>query len=276
MAITRTALVTGANKGIGLAVARRLAQAGYTTWLGSRDEARGRAALKKLEGAGDVRLVCIDVTDPASVDAAVTAIDEQTNALDVLVNNAGIYVSAGDGHPSVVQEDALRATHEVNFFGPWRVTKAFLPLLRAARDAHVVMMGAGLGSLALQLDPSSGLSRWPSFAYSSSKTALNALAAGLSNELRADGIVVSVVNPGFVDTDLNGHTGTLPPGRGRGCRPARDAALTLRERAVPRRQRGLAVVALPPSRSAHQLRARTPVSSSLTVHSRAAASGSIA
>ncbi len=214
----KVALVTGGNKGIGLAVVRRLAADGYTTWLGSRDEARGRAAAKELEGVGDVRFVSLDVTDDASVAAAVTTIEAETPALAVLVNNAGIYLEGGDGPPSVVELDALRATYDVNVLGPLRVTRAFAPLLVRARSAggtpHVVMVGAGLGSLTLQLDPESGLSRWPTFAYSSSKTALNALAVAFANELREAGIVVTVVNPGFVATDLNGHSGTLTPDDG--------------------------------------------------------------
>ncbi|ATB46190.1 SDR family NAD(P)-dependent oxidoreductase [Corallococcus macrosporus] len=212
----KTALVTGGNKGIGFAVVRQLAAHGYTTWLGSRDEARGRAAVAALEeaGAGDVRFIALDVTDEASVAAAAARIASQTPSLDVLINNAGIYVKEGDGAPSTVRLDAMRATYDVNVFGPLRVTAAFLPLLRAARGAHVVMVGAGLGSLTLQLDPSQGLSRWPAFAYSSSKTALNALTVGFANELREEGIVVTVVNPGFVATDLNGHAGTLTTDEG--------------------------------------------------------------
>ncbi|AEI62012.1 dehydrogenase [Corallococcus macrosporus] len=212
----KTALVTGGNKGIGFAVVRQLAAHGYTTWLGSRDEARGRAAVAALEeaGAGDVRFIALDVTDEASGAAAAARIASLTPSLDVLINNAGIYVKEGDGAPSTVRLDAMRATYDVNVFGPLRVTAAFLPLLRAARGAHVVMVGAGLGSLTLQLDPSQGLSRWPAFAYSSSKTALNALTVGFANELREEGIVVTVVNPGFVATDLNGHAGTLTTDEG--------------------------------------------------------------
>ncbi|WP_231511488.1 SDR family NAD(P)-dependent oxidoreductase [Chondromyces apiculatus] len=212
--ITKTALVTGGNKGIGLAVVRQLAAQGYTTWLGSRDEARGQAAASALAEAGDVRFVALDVTDDASVAAAAAQIGAQTSSLDLLVNNAGIYLAAGDGQPSAVQFDTLRATYDVNVFGPLRVTRAFLPLLRATSNARIVMVGSGLGSLALQSDPSNGFSRWPAFAYSSSKTALNALTVGLANELRGEGIAVTVVNPGFVATDLNGNTGTLTTDEG--------------------------------------------------------------
>lgn len=209
----RVAVVTGANKGIGFAVVRLLAARGYTTWLGSRDEGRGRAAAAELASAGDVRFVRLDVTDDASVAAAARTVGEH-GPVDVLVNNAGIYVKDGDGPPSAVRPEAVRATYEVNVLGPLRVTRAFLPLLTRApggEGARVVMVGAGLGSLTLQLDPESGLARWPTFAYSSSKTGLNALAVALANELRPDGIVVSVVNPGFVATDLNDHTGMLRP-----------------------------------------------------------------
>lgn len=201
------ALVTGANKGIGREVARQLAVRGYTVWLGSRDDGRGREAAGVLASAGDVRFVRLDVTDARSVDQAAETVRAASGELDLLVNNAGIYLQA-DGSPSVVEVETVTRTYDVNVLGPLRVTRAFLPLLRAARDARIVMVGSGLGSLALQSDPTSGLGQWPVFAYASSKTALSALTVAFANELRSEGIVVTVVNPGYVATDLNDHAGT--------------------------------------------------------------------
>ncbi|MDC0721217.1 SDR family NAD(P)-dependent oxidoreductase [Nannocystis bainbridge] len=208
------AVVTGANKGIGLAVARQLAGLGYTTWLGSRAEARGRAAVAELAGHGDVRWLPLDVTDDANVAAAAALVGAATGRLDLLINNAAIGIKDGEGPPTLIRLEVLRATYEVNLFGPLRVTRAFLPLLRAAPAAQIVMVGSGLGSLALQSDPASGLSRWPVFGYNSSKTALNALTVALANELRPEGIAVRVVNPGFIATDLNDHSGTGTPDEG--------------------------------------------------------------
>src|SRR4051812_16793402 len=99
----RTALVTGANKGIGLETARQLAQQGFTVWLGSRDQARGEAAAKDLAVDGDVRFVSIDVTDPDSVQAAAAQISGTTGALDVLINNAGVALGGEDGPPSSIR-----------------------------------------------------------------------------------------------------------------------------------------------------------------------------
>lgn len=211
---TPVALVTGANKGLGLAVARGLLVRGYRVHLACRDRRRGERATELLRADGDARFVVLDVTDDTSVDAAAAATMEVETRLDVLVNNAGIYVEDGDGPPTTVDLEALRRTWEVNVIGPLRVTRAFAPLLRAAGGARVVMLGSGLGSLAWQLDPGRGLARWPTFAYASSKTGLNALTVALANELRDDGIRVNAVNPGFVATDLNGMSGTLSPDEG--------------------------------------------------------------
>jgi NAD(P)-dependent dehydrogenase (short-subunit alcohol dehydrogenase family) len=208
----RTALVTGGNKGIGLAVVRELARAGFTTWLGSRDETRGREAARALAAEGDVRFVALDVADEYSVTAAAKALAEASPSLELLVNNAGIYVRDGDGPPSRAQPHAMRATWDVNVLGPLRVTQAMLPLLRSANAARVVMVGSGTGSLTRLSDPNDGVARFAAFAYNSSKAALNVLTVMLSNELRAEGIAVNVVNPGFVATDLNGHTGLLTTG----------------------------------------------------------------
>ncbi|WIG95616.1 SDR family NAD(P)-dependent oxidoreductase [Myxococcus sp. SDU36] len=108
-----------------------------------REKPRTSSLRASFGDAGDVRIIPLDVTDDASI-AAAAHIGAQTQALDVLINNAGIYVKDGDGAPSTVRLDAMRATYDVNVFGPLRVTAAFLPLLRAARNAHVVMVGVGL------------------------------------------------------------------------------------------------------------------------------------
>src|SRR5713226_8841248 len=106
----KTALVTGANKGIGFETARQLAQLGFTVWLGSRDQERGEAAVKELTDDGDVRFVSLDVTDAESVRAAVVRIGEETGALDVLVNNAGTAVAEGEGRPSTVRLETIQQT----------------------------------------------------------------------------------------------------------------------------------------------------------------------
>jgi NAD(P)-dependent dehydrogenase (short-subunit alcohol dehydrogenase family) len=214
MNVKRQALVTGANKGIGLAIARGLAQAGMSVWLGARDRSRGEDAVEKLLSEGlDVRLIEIDVADDGSVQRAVDTVAKEVGALHVLVNNAGIIVDAATPPSRVRLEDA-RATYEVNLFGPIRVTQAFVPLLTAAMDARIVMMGSGLGSLALITDPTSIYSSVNLLAYTSSKVALNAVTVSFAKELEPLGIKVNVVEPGHVQTDLNDNTGVLTPDEG--------------------------------------------------------------
>ena len=200
-------LFTGANKGIGLAVARQLGERGYAVWIGARDEKRGEAAAAGLRRDGiDARALTLDVTDDASVRAATDRLAGEVGALDVLVNNAGISI----GTPARASEEPVadvRAMFEVNTFGPLRVTQAFLPLLRAAKGARVVIVSSGLGSITEAGDPA-GLFWGVGYSgYCASKAALNMLTVKLAKELLADGIRVNAADPGFTATDLNGHSG---------------------------------------------------------------------
>lgn len=214
MTTKRQALVTGANKGIGLAIARGLAQAGMAVWIGARDRARGEAAVQLLTGEGlDVRLLEIDVADDASVRRAAQQVAGEAGALDVLVNNAGIILDRSTAPSQVPMQDVL-ATYQVNLLGPIRVTQAFIPLLKAARQARIVMMGSGVGSLTLITDPTSIYSSVNLLAYTSSKVALNAVTVSFARELESFGIKVNAVEPGHVQTDLNDNTGVLTPDEG--------------------------------------------------------------
>lgn len=171
----RQALVTGANKGIGLAIAKGLAEAGMTIWMAARDPQRGEAAVKSLQDDGhDVRLIELDVASDTSVTGATAWLSDQIAALHVLVNNAGVLVDATTPPSGLAMKD-IRETFEVNLFGPIRVTQSLTPLLREAGDARVVMIGSGLGSLALVTDPASIYSSVNLLDYSASKVALNAV-----------------------------------------------------------------------------------------------------
>jgi NAD(P)-dependent dehydrogenase (short-subunit alcohol dehydrogenase family) len=203
------ALVTGGNKGLGREIVRRLAGEGMRVYLGARDETRGTAAAVELSQEGaDVRFLPLDVTDQAQVDAAAKRIGDESGRLDVLVNNAGIAVEWGDAVPQVTAEQ-LRGTYEVNVFGVVAVTRACLPLLRRSPAARVVNLSSPLGSLGLLSDPRSPAAEHGMLAYSSSKSALNALTLLYANALRQDGILVNAANPGYVATDLNSHRGVL-------------------------------------------------------------------
>jgi NAD(P)-dependent dehydrogenase (short-subunit alcohol dehydrogenase family) len=202
----RVAVVTGANKGIGLEIARQLARERITVYLGARDEERGRAAAEKLRAEGlDARPLRLDVTDDASVAAAAAQLERDGGRLDVLVNNAGIAID--DGPPSRVSIDVLKRTYETNVFGVVRVTQALLPLLRRSQAGRIVNLSSGLGSLALNSDPSWDYAAVKFLGYNSSKTAVNAITVQFAHELRETPIKVNAADPGYVATDMNGHRG---------------------------------------------------------------------
>lgn len=204
---SRVALVTGANKGIGLEIARQLGGHGVTVLIGARDERRGQEAAEKLRADGvDARYVQLDVTSQKAIDRAARHIQEEFGRLDILVNNAAIAID--DAPPSGLDMDALRRTFEANFFGPVAVTKAMLPLLRKSPAGRVVNMSSGLASLAQTSDPGWGFSQLNLLAYNSSKTALNAATVQFAKELRNTPIKVNSADPGYTATDMNNHHAT--------------------------------------------------------------------
>lgn len=215
----RTALVTGANKGIGRAVARRLAGLGYLVHLGARDEGRGLAAERELRAEGlDVRYLPLDVTDEASVERAAKLVEDASGHLDALVNNAG--VGGPPVPPSSTALSDVRRTYETNVFGVIAVTNAMLPLLRRSPAGRIVNVSSVLGSLthaAARQDPTGVFPPgvFPALLdYNTSKAALNAVTITYANELRDTKILVNAVSPGFVATDINGHQGALTPEEG--------------------------------------------------------------
>ena len=198
---TTIALVTGANKGLGLTTARRLAELGWTVLLGSRDAERGAAAAASL--SGDVVPVTLDVTDDDSVAAAAKEVEARYGRLDVLVNNAGItggMVAVEDTGPV-----EMRAALETNVVGPVRVTREFLPLLRRSAAPRIVMVSSGLGSLAVTTDPERFESTLHALHYPASKSALNMVTTQYAKAL--PGFRVNAADPGYTATDLNANQG---------------------------------------------------------------------
>jgi NAD(P)-dependent dehydrogenase (short-subunit alcohol dehydrogenase family) len=198
-----TALITGANKGIGLETARQLAEAGYAVWIGSRDLARGQAAADALSVHGEVRAVVLDVTDAGTVTSAAAEVDAAHGSLDVLVNNAGIAVGDGESVPSTVAFEAIHEDLDVNFFGALRVIQTFLPLIRKSPGGRIVNVSTTLASLDVLAQPDSPLTSYPVFAYPVSKTALNTITGWLAAELADTPIKVNSVCPGVNQTDMN-------------------------------------------------------------------------
>lgn len=216
MTNTKVALVTGANKGIGLQIAKELAARGLTVLVGSRQLAAGTEAARQVGSLA--RALQLDVTDQASIVAAAERIRDEFGRLDVLVNNAGIaHAGPADasfeekllaGRPSTASMAEIRAIFETNVFGVVAVTQAMLPLLRQAPAGRIVNLSSTVGSLTLQSDPSSPVRAIQSVSYVPSKSALNAVTVAFANELCDTSIKVNAACPGFTATDLNNFRGS--------------------------------------------------------------------
>ena len=207
MAEKKIGLITGANKGIGKEIARQLGAQGMTIFVGARDAGRGEEAATELKANGaDAHVIRLDVTDAASIEAAVHQIEREHGKLDVLVNNAGIALDGGPA--STLDVDTLRRTYETNVFGVFAVTQAFLPLLKKSEAGRIVNMSSGLGSLTQNSDPKWEFAGVKAAAYNSSKAALNMLTVVLAAGLKDTPIKVNAADPGFTATDMNQHQGT--------------------------------------------------------------------
>ena len=212
----RIALVTGANQGVGLQLARELVANGVTVLVGSRNAERGEAAAQSI-GEGAIAIQ-IDVTDAASIAAAAERIRTEFGRLDLLVNNAGIsntQTSAvplaellAKGQASNASLEEVRAIWDTNVFGVLAVYQAMLPLLRLGMDARIVNVSSNVGSLTLNADPAFPYRGVFGPGYAASKTALNAMTLAMMIELEGTDIKVNLVSPGFTSTALNNFEGT--------------------------------------------------------------------
>lgn len=201
----KIALVTGANKGIGLETVRQLAREGVHVILASRDGPKGAAAAAKLKGEGlAVEAITLDVTDAASIAAAVKAVGAQHGRLDILINNAGVAMQDGTQKVSEQKLDTWRRTFDTNVFGLIAVTQAFMPLLEKSSAGRIVNLSSILGSVTLHADPKSPIYNYKVAAYNVSKSAVNAYTVQLAWELRDSTIKVNAVHPGHVKTDMGG------------------------------------------------------------------------
>jgi NAD(P)-dependent dehydrogenase (short-subunit alcohol dehydrogenase family) len=204
----KNVVVTGANKGIGFEVAKQMAELGYFVYLGCRNEQNGLEAINNLRqlNLSNVELLHIDVSDLASVKEAASELASKIDALDILINNAGV---AG-GQPqnmSACDMSLLKEVFDTNYFGAIQTTQAMLPLLEKAMQPVIVNVSSELGSLAMQTSESRA-PNWDNFhAYGSTKTALNLFTILLAHEFRNTKFRINSVTPGYTATDLNGFAG---------------------------------------------------------------------
>ncbi len=192
----KTVLITGANRGIGFETARQLAARGFHVVIGARSRHQGQKAQRELEKAGKVSLLILDVSDSRSIASAVSGF-AAIGQLDVLINNAGIYPDEGVSILTISREQ-MTGTFQTNTFGALEVTQAFLPFLKKAVPARVIIVSSGYGQLA-------GLSaNAPS--YCLSKLALNGVTIMLAEALREHRIAVNSMCPGWVRTVMGGSS----------------------------------------------------------------------
>ena len=205
----KTVLITGANKGIGFETAKQMAQLGYFVYLGSRDRVRGLESLSKLKASGvsNVELIEIDVTSIESIKRARQELETKMEALDVLINNAGI---AGEQpqNMSTGRIENLRKVFETNFFGAVQMTQQFIDLLKKSEEPRIVNVSSGLGSLTAHSRDTVNSNMGMFDAYSCSKAALNAFTVMLAGEFRGTKFKINSVGPGYTATDLNDNRGT--------------------------------------------------------------------
>jgi len=204
----KSALITGANRSIGLETVKQLSEKGIYVYLGSRNLKKGEAVAETLVASGfqNVKAIEIDVTNAASIAAAKDLIEAEQGKLDILINNAGVL----GVNPQTAGETSvtdIRSVFDTNFFGVIEVTQAFLPLLKKSDAARISNITSGLGSLTLHSDPSWKYYQVKTAAYGSSKAALNAYTIVLAYELKDLPFKVNVIDPGYTATDFNHHSG---------------------------------------------------------------------
>src|SRR3977135_371699 len=211
MSTKKIALITGANKGIGLETARQLGKQGITVLTGARDEAKSSQAAEELRKEGiDVHGIVIDVNNADSIQKAAAQIERDYGRLDILVNNAGVMLDDPKKKPSEQSLEVWRKTFETNLFGLVATTQALLPLLRKSESGRIVNLSSILGSITLHATPGSPIYDFKLMpTYDVSKSAVNAYTVHLAYELKDSKIKVNAAHPGWVKTELGGEGATM-------------------------------------------------------------------
>jgi NAD(P)-dependent dehydrogenase (short-subunit alcohol dehydrogenase family) len=204
----KIALITGANRSIGLEITKQLSKKGLFIYLGTRDLEKGDAVVQELkkEGFENIKAIEIDVTKPVSIEAARKIIEDEQGKLDILINNAGI---SGEfpQNASTASITDIQHVFDTNFFGVISVTQAFLELLKKSETPRISNITSGLGSLTLHSDPSWKYYNFKATSYVTSKAALNAFTITLAYELKDLQFKVNAIDPGYTATDFNHHSG---------------------------------------------------------------------
>ena len=210
MSTKKIALITGANKGIGLETARQLGKQGITVLTGARDETKSGQAAEELRKAGlDAHGIVIDVNDAASIQKAAARIESDYGRLDILVNNAGVMLDDMKKKPSEQSLEVWRKTFDTNLFGLIATTQAMLPLLRKSDAGRIVNLSSILGSIQLHATPGSPIYDNKVAAYNVSKSAVNAFTVQLAYELKDTPMKVNAAHPGWVKTEMGGEGATM-------------------------------------------------------------------
>lgn len=204
----KSALITGANRSIGLEITKQLSKKGLFVYLGSRDLEKGNAVVKELKENGyeNIKAIQIDSTKPETILAAKNTIESEQGKLDILINNAGI----SGAFPQAIPDTTIPAIQEVfdtNFFGVISVTQTFLDLLKKSDSPRISNITSGLGSLTLHSDPTWKYYNFKATSYTTSKAALNAFTIILAFELKDLNFKVNAIDPGYTATDFNHHSG---------------------------------------------------------------------
>ncbi len=214
MTAQKTVLITGANRGIGRAMAKLFSAEGYHVIAGVRDVEKAAEVVREVEAAGgSIEVVALDVGDPESIASAAKAVGARHRVLDALVNNAAIHVSMADTILAARHED-FEVSMRTNAFGPLEVVKAFLPLLKASGHPRIVNVSSSVGSVAETVNPDSSYGFYDTASYRLSKTMLNGITGMLAKTLRADGVKVNAMCLGWTHTDMGGPEAPNAPEQG--------------------------------------------------------------
>ncbi len=207
----KVALITGANRGIGLETARQLGKEGVTILAAARELSKSEAAVAELKKEGiDARPIKLDVNDPADYKAAANKIEKEFGVLDILINNAGIMLDGRKGNEtSTTSRELLQKTFDTNFFAVVELTQTLLPLLKKSKAGRIVNLSSILGSNTLHATKGSFIYDAKTFAYDTSKVALNSFTIHLAHELQGTNIKVNSAHPGWVKTEMGGEGAML-------------------------------------------------------------------